>query len=306
MIFASTTNTINVTDYTTDRRFKLLGALLKSLSGLDFQEQLEVLQQLFLQLENQQLDQIIQAASNELDNRQKALTRLMGKRDYKFYQKGKTRQVYIYVRRRQRQNVSCYLGELFLIPEGHAYQFCSSPDGGLLFPENNIFRLSDPKTGRSHVIKLLKLDPPPPDYDIPDPGSKEPIDLQLKLHLELLNPVTLQPQDRRFTYFPTCMHGAGQLSQSVWQVEVVAGRVASRLAVPVRRQLSVHPKLGAAQTQLPQQQQQQQSSKPEVQSVVQPITVSRTKQVFDLSRVQLPAKSAPETPAPCSSAVRKQ
>jgi hypothetical protein len=132
------------------------------------------------------------------------------------YKAKKTFYTYVYVLRR-RDGVQRCLGAL--LPVEHDYQYRLPEAGGIVFSQHEQFRLthkSDPQQVK--LIRLLRLDPPPPDYDFED---DQPLNLQVGLHFESLNPFTYQPQSVHQVDFPDCLK-TGIFRKKDWHFEAIA------------------------------------------------------------------------------------
>ncbi|MCU0565442.1 MAG: hypothetical protein MUF49_02460 [Oculatellaceae cyanobacterium Prado106] len=125
---------------------------------------------------------------------------------------------YVYVLHR-RQNTQHCLGRLFQTHDSHEYDYRLLDNGGIVFSEREVFKLT-----RVHhpeqvmFIRLLKLEAPPFDYNIPSDGR---LNLQVPLLYEVLHPETYHPQSQKQVDFPHCFTD-GIFKRRWWQVETFA------------------------------------------------------------------------------------
>ncbi len=148
-------------------------------------------------------------------------TRLLLKKDYSYQARGLTEptQYFVYLRRRK-PKLDRYIGTLFHLPQGCALSYFLDAEERLIFnPPHNVFQLRDSKNPDIiQVVRLLCLEPPPPDYTF----AKQQNDLpEIQLHLEYLDLQTHQPIAKLTYPFPMCMHEGGKLDRYRWEVTTV-------------------------------------------------------------------------------------
>lgn len=152
------------------------------------------------------------------DSRQ---TRLLLKKDYTYQERGLSQptQYYVYLRRRK-PKLDRYIGTLFYVPQGCTLSYQLDAEGRILFDSSqNVFQLQDAKDeSQVRVVRLLGLDPPPPDYTFTKQQNDHP---QIHLRLEYLDPKTHRPVVEKSLLFPFCMHEGGELDRYRWDVRVI-------------------------------------------------------------------------------------
>jgi hypothetical protein len=148
-------------------------------------------------------------------------TRLLLKKDYTYQDRGLSEptQYYVYLRR-CKPKLDRYIGTLFYIPQGCTLAYGRDAEGRILFnPPHNIFQLKDSKNHlKDQVVRLICLEPPPPQYTFTKQQDDVP---EIHLRLEYLDPATLQPQAEASYAFPRCMYEGGKLDRYRWEVSTV-------------------------------------------------------------------------------------
>lgn len=129
------------------------------------------------------------------------------------YQGSKTESKYSYVyviKRSSSKGQS--VGPLFHTINQHEYRYTLLDNGGIAFSSGEIFKLtSRDNPAQVRLIRLLKLDPPPLDYQF---GNK----LVIPLHFENYHPQTREPVSRQSVPFPDCIK-SGTFQKKHWLVE---------------------------------------------------------------------------------------
>jgi hypothetical protein len=148
------------------------------------------------------------------------------------------RYTYVYVMR-YRDNAFRCLGRLLQTEDSHEYQYTLLENGGLAFSEREVFKLTsvqDPEQVK--LIRLLRLEAPPLDYEFRDDG---PLELQVPLVYEALHPETHQPQSQQRVDFPACVT-SGIFKKQLWQIETLTSPALfdSPLAGSGKRSPSLH------------------------------------------------------------------
>ncbi len=159
-------------------------------------------------------------------------TRLLLKKDYSYQTRGldEPTQYFVYLRRRK-PKLDRYIGTLFHVPQGCVLSYFLDAEERLIFnPPHNVFQLRDSKNPDIvQVVRLICLEPPPPDYTF----AKQQNDLpNIQLHLEYLDLQTHQPIAKLTYPFPMCMHEGGKLDRYRWEVTTVT----SSPDLPIARQ----------------------------------------------------------------------
>ncbi|NJP12660.1 MAG: hypothetical protein HC866_26995 [Leptolyngbyaceae cyanobacterium RU_5_1] len=149
-------------------------------------------------------------------------TRLLLKKDYSYQDRGLSQptQYYVYLRRRK-PKLDRYIGALFYIPQGCTLSYFLDAQGRIIFnPPHNIFQLQDSTDSAViQVVRLICLEPPPPDYTFTKQQNDTP---EIHLHLEYLDLKTYQPLTKQSYLFPACMYEGGKLDRYRWQVSTVS------------------------------------------------------------------------------------
>ena len=148
-------------------------------------------------------------------------TRLLLKKDYSYQARGlnEPTQYFVYLRRRK-PKLDRYIGTLFHVPQGCTLSYFLDAEERLIFsPPHNVFQLRDSKNPDIiQVVRLLCLEPPPPDYTF----AKQQNDLpEIQLQLEHLDLQTHQPIAKLIYPFPMCMHEGGKLDRYRWEVTTI-------------------------------------------------------------------------------------
>lgn len=211
-----------------DRRFSGQDSLLEQASRLPPREKVSLVQQLLKQLEIKHIQTILEAGIEEIGDRQLPPsptlhnTRLVLKKDYSYKNQGLTQptQYYVYLRRRN-PKLDRYIGALFYVPKGCALSYFLDGQERIIFnPPHNTFQLQDSTNSAIiQIVRLICLEPPPPEYTFAKQQSDVPA---IYLHLEYLDPKTYQPTLRQSYPFPVCMHEGGKLDRYRWNVSPIS------------------------------------------------------------------------------------
>jgi hypothetical protein len=203
-------------------------ALLESATQLSAKAKVALIRKLISQLEPDNIQAIVEFGLKEIGNRHRHSaasvehnTRLLLKKDYSYQNRGLSEptQYFVYLRRRK-PKLDRYIGALFHVPQGCALSYFLDTEERLIFnPPRNVFELRDSKDPNlSQVVRLICLEPPPPNYtfdkqqnDIPD----------IQLHLEYLHPQTYQSLSKHTYPFPKCMYEGGELDRYRWEVKAI-------------------------------------------------------------------------------------
>ncbi len=201
--------------------------LLAQASRLSGRSKLALIRKLLTQLDNEQIQTLLEFGLREIGDRSRrghttaavdSQTRLLLKKDYSYQDRGlqEPTQYYVYLRRRQ-PKLDRYIGALFYVPAGCSLSYGADAAGYLNFnPPHNTFRLQDCKNPTvTRVVRLVGLQPPPPDYTFTKQQNDTPAIL---LHLEDLDPQSYQPLERQTYPFPACMYEGGELDRYRWEV----------------------------------------------------------------------------------------
>jgi hypothetical protein len=215
--------------------------LLHYLLQLGDTDQLFILQQLFHQLNTKFLTTALETGQQELISRrtQKSTTAsvpretaLTLKKDYTYQDRGLSEptQYYVYLRRRK-PKLDRYIGTLFYVPTGCVLNYISDSDGNLIFQApHNVFQLTDAKNPTlTKVVRLIRLEPPPPDYTFTKQQQDTPA---IALRVEFLQPLTLEAIAEQCLPFPSCMHEGGVLDRYRWDVTVITAQPESAFSLP--------------------------------------------------------------------------
>lgn len=202
-------------------------ALVAQLASLSSKEKVALMHHWMAQLDSEQLQALIASGQQQLSVLEspppvQSQTRLLLKKDYTYQQQGLSRptQYYVYLRRRK-PKLDRYIGTLFYVPEGCTLSYKVDAKGRVLFyPPHNLFQLKDTQNPTDvRLVRLLFLEPPPPDYTFTKQQNDSP---QIHLHLEYLDPHTHQVLSQERYPFPFCMYEGGQLDRYRWEVSVVS------------------------------------------------------------------------------------
>ncbi|MBE9180080.1 hypothetical protein IQ268_16030 [Oculatella sp. LEGE 06141] len=207
-------------------------------SQLDVGAKLALIRKLMAHLEIDQVQAILEFGQREIAERQRhtpsttaasSHTRLLLKKDYSYQDRGLSEptQYYVYLRRRK-PKLDRYIGTLFYLPQGCALSYFPDTEGRIIFnPPHNVFQLKDAKDASVvQIVRLICLEPPPPDYTFTKQQNDMP---DIFLRLEYLDPTTFRPIREESYPFPFCMYEGGQLDRYRWDVSVI---LPSELPVP--------------------------------------------------------------------------
>jgi hypothetical protein len=206
--------------------------VLDQVGQLEVTAQVALIHRLMSQLESNQIQAILEFGQQELTDRRQGATahaevrqtRLLLKKDYSYQNQGlgEPTQYYVYLRRRS-PKLDRYIGTLFYVPQGCALSYSPNADGQIRFNSpGNIFQLQDTQHPEAtQIVRLLSLEPPPPDYTFTKQQNDAP---DIHLRLEYLDSTTYQPIAEELYLFPTCMYEGGKLDRYRWKV--------SRLTLP--------------------------------------------------------------------------
>jgi hypothetical protein len=202
--------------------------ILERAVALSNQDKMVVIRELIAQLETKQIQSILEFGLREISDRPRKQTapveqntRLLLKKDYSYQDRGldEPTQYYVYLRRRK-PKLDRYIGALFYIPQGCTLSYALDGEGQILFnPPHNIFQLTDSKDPTNvQLVRLLSLQPPPPDYTF----AHQPADVpEIYIQLEYLDPQTFQSLMQRAYPFPLCMYENGELDRYRWNVSTI-------------------------------------------------------------------------------------
>lgn len=220
-------------------------------SQLQPKAKVALIRKLIAQLDTDQIQTILEFGLREIGDRHRRKatsaadqnTRLLLKKDYSYQDRGLTEptQYYVYLRRRK-PKLDRYIGALFYIPQGCTLSYFMDAEGRIVFnPPHNVFQLQDAQNRAvTQIVRLVCLQPPPPDYTFTKQQSDTP---SIHLHLEYLDSTTYQPITQQAYPFPACMYEGGALDRYRWEV--------SAIPLPGER---LHPALPVGQPEsLPQQ-----------------------------------------------------
>ncbi|NJL21848.1 MAG: hypothetical protein HC895_15240 [Leptolyngbyaceae cyanobacterium SM1_3_5] len=202
-------------------------AQLKGIEHLGAEEKLAFIRELLPQLSLLELRSLIDFAQQEVSDRQRQtntftaaapITRLLLKKDYTYQNRGlkEPTQYFVYLRR-TKPKLDRYIGTLFYIPTGCTLAYSRDPEGRILFdPPHNIFALKDSNNPQvSQLVRLICLEPPPPEYTFDKQQDDVP---EIYLQLEYLDSKTHQPIAKTSYAFPACMYEGGKLDRYRWEV----------------------------------------------------------------------------------------
>jgi hypothetical protein len=201
-------------------------ALVAQLASLSSKEKVALMHHWMAQLDSEQLQALVASGQQQLAVLEsppiQSQTRLLLKKDYTYQQQGLSRptQYYVYLRRRK-PKLDRYIGTLFYVPQGCTLSYKVDAKGRVLFyPPHNLFQLKDTQNPTdTRLVRLLFLEPPPPDYTFTKQQNDSP---QIYLHLEYLDSSTHQVLSQECYPFPFCMYEGGQLDRYRWEVSVVS------------------------------------------------------------------------------------
>ncbi len=204
------------------------GDLLDRVIQLPAKAKVALIRRLMSQLEPDHIQTVVESGLREIGDRHRPglaasnsvehNTRLLLKKDYSYQARGLTEptQYFVYLRRRK-PKLDRYIGTLFHVPQGCALSYFLDAEERLIFnPPHNVFKLRDSKNPEVvQVVRLICLEPPPPDYTFAKQQNDMP---EIQLHLEYLDLQTYQPIAKQTYSFPKCMHEGGRLDRYRWQV----------------------------------------------------------------------------------------
>jgi hypothetical protein len=202
--------------------------MLAQVNQLKSDAKLALVYELISDLEADQIQSLLEFAQREITERQRPLspslptsdrkTRLLLKKDYSYQNRGlsEPNQYYVYLRRRK-PKLDRYIGTLFYVPQGCTLSYFPDAEGRVLFnPPYNTFQLKDAKNpDLTQLVRLIGLDPPPPDYTFTKQQNDAP---EIYLRLEYLDPITYHPVSEKSYPFPFCMYEGGELDRYRWDV----------------------------------------------------------------------------------------
>ena len=200
------------------------GGIIDQLNQLKPTAKVALVRRLITQLQTDQIQTILECGLREIGDRHRRgiaptqNTRLLLKKDYSYQDRGLSdpNQYYVYLRRRK-PKLDRYIGTLFYVPQGCTLDYSLDAEGRLVFnPPHNVFQLQDcANPAVKQLVRLLCLEPPPPDYTFDKQQNDTP---DIHLHLEYLDPKTHQPIAKQAYPFPLCMHEGGRLDRYRWDV----------------------------------------------------------------------------------------
>lgn len=200
-------------------------------SQLDAKAKAILARRLLTHLETDQIQGILEFGLRELAERHrrsesakptsaKPKTRLLLKKDYSYQSRGLSQptQYYVYLRRRK-PKLDRYIGTLFYVPQGCTLSYYPDAEGRIFFnPPHNVFELKDSKKPSiTQIVRLICLEPPPPDYTFSKQQDDNP---EIYLRLEYLDAKSHQPIAEETYPFPFCMYEGGQLDRYRWDVSI--------------------------------------------------------------------------------------
>jgi hypothetical protein len=202
--------------------------LVDDTAQLSSKDKVALIRQLITQLEPNSIQAIVEFGLKEIANRHAPVspeiehnTCLLLKKDYSYRARGLSEptQYFVYLRRRK-PKLDRYVGALFHVPQGCTLSYFLDAEERLIFnPSHNVFELRDSKNpGVVQVVRLICLEPPPPDYTFAKQQNDVP---DIQLHLEYLHPQTYQPLSKQTYPFPKCMHEGGSLDRYRWDVTAI-------------------------------------------------------------------------------------
>jgi hypothetical protein len=200
------------------------GGIIDQINQLKATAKVALVRRLITQLQTDQIQTILECGLREIGDRHRRgiapthNTRLLLKKDYSYQERGLSdpNQYYVYLRRRK-PKLDRYIGTLFYVPQGCTLDYFLDAEGRLVFnPPHNVFQLQDcTNPAVKQLVRLLCLEPPPPDYTFDKQQNDTP---DIHLHLEYLDPETHQPIAKQAYPFPLCMHEGGRLDRYRWDV----------------------------------------------------------------------------------------
>lgn len=216
--------------------------LLKSTTQLSPKAKIALIQKLISQLEPDSVQAVVEFGLKEIANHHRRHvssvehnTRLLLKKDYSYQARGLSEptQYFVYLRRRK-PKLDRYIGALFHVPQGCALSYFLDTEERLIFnPPHNVFELHDSEQpNHTQVVRLICLEPPPPDYTFDKQQNDVP---EIKLHLEYLHSQTYQLLSKQTYPFPRCMYEGGELDRYRWEVKAI--ELSAELSVSPRNAL---------------------------------------------------------------------
>ncbi len=207
------------------------GNLLDLAIQLSPKAKVALIRKLMSQLEPDHIQTVVESGLREIGDRHRNglaastsvehNTRLLLKKDYSYQARGlnEPTQYFVYLRRRK-PKLDRYIGTLFHVPQGCALSYFLDAEERLIFnPPHNVFQLRDSKNPEIvQAVRLICLEPPPPDYTFAKQQNDVP---EIQLHLEYLDLQTYQPIAKQTYSFPRCMYESGTLDRYRWQVTAV-------------------------------------------------------------------------------------
>ncbi|BAU10376.1 hypothetical protein LEP3755_08600 [Leptolyngbya sp. NIES-3755] len=249
--------------------------LLNRAAQLSSKAKVALIRKLITQLEPDNIQSIVEFGLKEIGSRHRSgntaiehNTRLLLKKDYSYQSRGLSEptQYFVYLRRRK-PKLDRYIGALFHVPQGCTLSYFLDTEERLIFnPPHNVFELRDSKNSDLlRIVRLICLEPPPPDYTFDKQQNDTP---NIQLHLEYLNPQTYQPISKQSYPFPKCMYEGGELDRYRWEVSTI--ELAPEQSISPRSTLPT--------------------------SVAEPLPTVETSTKFDLQSVSLPDEAIPSEP----------
>ena len=199
--------------------------IIDQVSQLKATAKVALIRRLLTQLKTDHIQTVLEFGLREIGDRYRRgsvgtehNTRLLLKKDYSYQDRGlsEPNQYYVYLRRRK-PKLDRYIGTLLYVPQGCALDYFLDVEGRMVFnPPHNVFQLQDCKNPAvRQLVRLLCLEPPPPDYTFDKQQNDAP---DIQLHLEYLDSKTHQPIAKQAYPFPACMHEGGRLDRYRWEV----------------------------------------------------------------------------------------
>jgi hypothetical protein len=202
--------------------------LLDQVDRLEVKDKIALICHLIAHLETSQIQQLLEFSQQEIATRQEHIqeptsatirqTALLLKKDYSYQKRGlnKPTQYYVYLRRRK-PKLDRYIGTLFYVDQGTTLSYQPDAEGRIIFtPPHNLFILTDIEDATIHqVVRLICLEPPPPDYTFTKQQDDTP---EIYLHLEYLDFQSYELISEGTYAFPFCMYGGGALDRYRWNV----------------------------------------------------------------------------------------
>lgn len=218
------------------------GSVIDQVSQLKATAKVALMRRLITQLKTDHIQTILEFGLREIGDRHRRgtvsseqNTRLVLKKDYSYQERSlsEPNQYYVYLRRRK-PKLDRYIGTLFYVPQGCTLDYFLDIEGRMVFsPPHNVFQLQDgTNPAVKQLVRLLCLEPPPPDYTFDKQQNDTPA---IQLHLEYLDPKTYQPIAKQVYPFPLCMHEGGRLDRYRWEVTPITLPPVAMLREPLDR-----------------------------------------------------------------------